>query len=406
MNSNILKKNFIWNLLGVTINAFVSLFLMVIVTRINGVSDAGIFTFAFSVSCLLFTIGIYAGRTFQVTDNKDYTSYDYLFHRGVCGGVMLLIAVIWIFISDCSREKGLVILLLSILKAQEAFCDTVYGIFQINGHLYKAGFSMFMKALFGVLIFGVVDYITGSLRLSCLLINFVWLSIFFIYDLRNLKREITCKKFSVLNGMKLFKKGMFAFLFNFLLIYIVNAPKYAMDNYLSDDLQAILGIIIMPATLISLCGQYLLNPFLNNMKAKYREKERKSFEKIIRDMGFILFGAGVCAIAIIRWIGLKIMELVYGVKLEEYSKNIYVIILGGVLYAMTMVLSTALTTMRKTFMQFVVNVCIAIIGLIGSHICIKLYALNGASIIYFIIMFLQCLGYWCIYRFYLKKEFL
>ena len=43
-----LKKNTIWNIVGTTLNAFVSLVLMVAVTRINGINDAGIFTFSFS----------------------------------------------------------------------------------------------------------------------------------------------------------------------------------------------------------------------------------------------------------------------------------------------------------------------------------------------------------------------
>ena len=42
------RKNFIWNVLGTGLNAFNSLFFMIIVTRLNGVDQAGIFTIAFS----------------------------------------------------------------------------------------------------------------------------------------------------------------------------------------------------------------------------------------------------------------------------------------------------------------------------------------------------------------------
>lgn len=45
-----LRKNFTWNLVGSTAWAFVSLFYMMIVTRINGIDDAGIFSFAFSTA--------------------------------------------------------------------------------------------------------------------------------------------------------------------------------------------------------------------------------------------------------------------------------------------------------------------------------------------------------------------
>ena len=47
--SNI-KKNFIWNMIGSVVNSFTSLIFLIIVTRINGVEQAGIFTFAFSIS--------------------------------------------------------------------------------------------------------------------------------------------------------------------------------------------------------------------------------------------------------------------------------------------------------------------------------------------------------------------
>ncbi len=42
------RKNFIWNTLGTGFNAFNSLFFMIIATRVNGVSQAGIFSIAFS----------------------------------------------------------------------------------------------------------------------------------------------------------------------------------------------------------------------------------------------------------------------------------------------------------------------------------------------------------------------
>ena len=69
-----LRKNFIWNTIGSTASAFVSLFYMMIATRLNGIDDAGIFSFAFSTAAILLVIGTYSGRTFQVTDKNKKTS--------------------------------------------------------------------------------------------------------------------------------------------------------------------------------------------------------------------------------------------------------------------------------------------------------------------------------------------
>ena len=76
---NIVKKNFLYNAVGSTVNASISLIFMIIVTRINGTDKAGIFTFAFSTSCLLQVIGLFAGRAYQVTEtNKNYkTKQEY-----------------------------------------------------------------------------------------------------------------------------------------------------------------------------------------------------------------------------------------------------------------------------------------------------------------------------------------
>ena len=76
------KKNFIWNIIGTGFNAFNSLFFMIAITRINGVDNAGIYTIAYSTACILYMIGIYAGRIYQVTEsNKTITNKDYIFNR-------------------------------------------------------------------------------------------------------------------------------------------------------------------------------------------------------------------------------------------------------------------------------------------------------------------------------------
>ena len=78
------KKNFIWNLLGTTANAFVSLFFLIIVNRINGTSEAGIFSYAFSIACLFYIIALYYNRVYQVADTKNtYTKNQFISNRKV-----------------------------------------------------------------------------------------------------------------------------------------------------------------------------------------------------------------------------------------------------------------------------------------------------------------------------------
>ena len=79
--SNI-KKNFLWNMIGSVVNSFTSLFFLIIVTRINGIEQAGIFTFAFSLACLFQVVSNYSGRTFQVTNlDKNLSDSSFFYQR-------------------------------------------------------------------------------------------------------------------------------------------------------------------------------------------------------------------------------------------------------------------------------------------------------------------------------------
>ena len=83
------------------------------------------------------------------------------------------------------------------------------------------------------------------------------------YDIPNTNKIIDKKeKASKQNVKQIFKTGFYTFAITFLGLYILNASKYAIDNFMSEDIQAIYGIIIMPATVMSLFGQFIIHPFL------------------------------------------------------------------------------------------------------------------------------------------------
>ena len=51
-------------MLGTTFNTFNSLFFMMIVTRVNGLEDSGVFTLAVYFTCLFCLIGGYEGGVY------------------------------------------------------------------------------------------------------------------------------------------------------------------------------------------------------------------------------------------------------------------------------------------------------------------------------------------------------
>ena len=116
-----LRKDFFWNTIGSTFSSFNSLFFLIIVTRINGIDDAGIFTFGFSTACLFYIIGVYSGRVFQVTEkDKSNDDISYFNLHIISTSIMILITIIFCIFRKYAFFKISIILLLVIYKAIEA----------------------------------------------------------------------------------------------------------------------------------------------------------------------------------------------------------------------------------------------------------------------------------------------
>src|SRR5574344_555984 len=256
------KRNFIWNFLGVSINSFNSLLFLIIVNRINGSNDAGIFTYAYSLISLLFFIGVYYGRTYQIADKtNNYTNLDYIFNRIITCMIMLVVSILYVKIMNYDSYKSTIIMLLCGFRLLEAFADIFYGILQQHNELYKAGFSTFIKGVLGVIFFFITDYYTHSLEIACLTLIIVNLLMIILFDYKESIKYIG-NDIHFGESFGLFKVVFLVFIYSFLNIYLVNSSKYFLDYFGSADLQNIYGIILMPGTILSLCCQYLLNPYI------------------------------------------------------------------------------------------------------------------------------------------------
>lgn len=404
MDNSISKKNVIWNMIGTTFNAFNSLFFMMIVTRINGLKSSGVFTLAFSLACLLCLIGGYEGRVYQVTDVKnEYSDVEYIVHRIITCVIMMVIVIFYCFIMMYDIYKFIVTFALCLMKCFEVFSDVFYGVLQKNDKLYIVGISLFLKSVFSVVAFIAFDLITKNLLISCLVLDLVWVILFLMYDLPKSKSIIQKDSYSFSNVLRLFKTGFFSFAILFLSVYLVYAQKYALDGVVEESLQAIFGMILMPATIISLAGQYLLQPILNTMANLNSNGEKKEFNKIVFKALLLIAAFGVVCVIGAYILGIPVLNILYNVNIDDYKLHLLIIIFGAILYSMSTLLSAALTTVRYTFVQFIVFSISSVIAFVISQILIGQFSIYGAAIAYLITMACQFILYVIIYIVIMKK---
>lgn len=395
------KKNVIWNIIGATTNAFNSLLFAIIATRINGPDNGGIFTYCFATACLLYMIGVYAGRTFQVTDISNKNSdTDYIYHRILTCIIMIIVSIGFVIVKQYDIYKSSIFITLCIFKCVEAFSEVYYAILQKNSFLYKVGISMFLKAIIAVIAFGIINYITKDLLISCLSIAVVNIIILLIYDIRNIRKvKIVKTKITKETIIRLFKIGFFTFILTFLANYLINTSRYAIDDILSNDLQTIFGIIIMPATLMGLLGQYIIQPCLTKISDYIKNRQYNDLRKIICYLIAIIIVLGIFVIVVAYFLEMPVLQIIYNIELQSYFVSMIIVVVGSIFYSLGTILSAVLIAMRKTVGQAIIYFIIAIIATFVSYALVQKYQITGASITYFITMtiiaisFLLYIGY-------------
>ena len=276
---------------------------------------------------------------------------------------------------------------------------------QKNDILYKSGQSLTIKSLVGLIVFLVIDVITKNLILSIIgsiLVNVITIIIFDIVIIKILVNKD--EKFNKSNVFKILKTDFFVFANSFAGIYVLNAPKYAIESYGTDELQAMFGYIIMPATVIVLFAQFVFMPFLNKLKNLYAEKKMKEFKKIARNIKLAVLAFGVFAVGAGYLLGPEVLKLIYGVEeLLNYRIHLAVILGAYICYGISYVNLILLTTTRNTFIQFVIYVLTMIVAAIGSNVLVSEFLIDGAVMSCMLTLAFQFIMYSITTNVYLRK---
>ena len=404
---NNVKKDYFWNTLGTSLFSFNSLFLMIVVTRLNSLSDAGIFSFAYATAGIINYFALYSGRTYQISNSdKKYTDSLFIITRYLTALCAMIISIGFVTIMGYSFYKALIILLLCMIKCFEAICDVYYGILQKNSKLFVVGKSITYKSLVSIIGFIIIDFFSHNLLISCiylLIVNILFLLLYDIFQTNKVKKFI--KDFDQKNIIKLLQISSYTFLFMLIITIIMNLPRYFIDSYLNDSDQAIYGILSMPATFVMLFSQFIFQPSLVSLTSFYKQKDKSNFNLTVLKISSILLGSMFIIIPIAYFVGIPVLEFVYGVELSSYLIYLLLVILGSAFYAVSNVLLNALIVIHCNKEQLYIQIFIFLLSLFICFILTSNFGIQGGLLSYFCILLLQFIIYLLLYLYKVKKIF-
>ncbi len=406
MSTNNDRKNVIWNIIGLSCYTFASLFLLIIVKRINGMDIAGVFTYAFSLSTLFYYISLYYNRVYQVSNyNNNKTFNQFLSYRTITSVIAIILIIIFSYINKFDIYKSIIIILLMLYRIIDCISDTFYGYQQENGRLYISGISYTIKSTIGVIAFIIIDFCTNNLIYS--LIGIILINILFliIYDLRKYLSSNKEIKFDFSNCKLIFKESFSIFIFSFLSVYLANVQKYILTYYVSNELQTVFGIIIMPATALSLVGTYLIMPSVTGLKNANNKKDKKKFLNITYKIVGLLIAAGILCVGGAYLLGIPVLNIIYNIELEQYKMSLIIIIIASVFNALVMILSSILTILNENNKQLIIYAISSVITTIVCVYMVKTIGINGAVYSYLISYCLTALLFILLFMYKVKIKF-
>lgn len=382
-SKNIERDSYIWNMVFSMLQAFQSVILLMVLTRTAGIGQAGIFTIAYANANLFLNIGKYGMLYYQVSDVKEQYSFrEYTYSRVLSTAAMLVTAILYtVYAAKANRyssDKTWVIIWMCLYKSVDAIEDVFAGYYQKKGRLDIASKMLALRTGITMLI-----YVTGLMLLQNQLYTLI-ITTAAAYLLMGVFLHCTYAPFRGQGGdarfrnvMLLMKSCLPLFTGCFLSFYIGNAPKYAIDAQLSDELQACYGFIAMPVFVIGLLNHFVFNPILYKMALYWESGNVSAFRRrILIQTGIIVVITIVCITG--AWmIGIPVLSWMYHTDLSPYKTELIILLAGGGFLGLSGFLNAMITVIR--FQKSVVSGYAVVAGLacLLSAPVVREYGLMG-----------------------------
>lgn len=380
-----------WNMIGGTCNACSSMILLIIVNRFLNAEYGGMFSLAFAIGQMLITVATLEVRNYQSTDLKEKFSFaDYFSLRIITCIVMMGISLLYVKFNGYEGEKGIVVILLCCYKMIEGFSDVFEGLFQQHDRIDLSGKSMAYRVVISTIIFTVIIQVTRNLIESCIALVVSSFLICILYNTRKC-REFKKIRFhiDVYTCIEIIKNCIPIALGAFMIMYIANAPKYAIDKYLDLQMQNTFSILFMPAFAINLFSLFVFRPMLTSVTMSWLDKDIKRFLNIMKKAGGWL--ALVTSVFVLGayFLGIPILSWIYNVDLSAYRNVLILIMIGGSLNALMTIFRFSLTAIREQNISMIAFIFSFVFSIICVPVIVRQYGLIGAALAYIISMLLM-----------------
>ena len=382
------KYKYIWFTMGTACFALATLVMTMVISRLLGETQAGMFSVGLSIAQWLVTIAYFEIRTFQVTDvRNEYSFKYYLTLRILMCIITFLASIVYVVFNNYDIQKVIIILLVCLYKISDSIADTFEGEFQKEDRIDISGKSEFYRVFFSILVLVIAVAVSKNLILSLIIMNVVAYGMIVLLDISIAVKRVSVRMTGDMKRLwELVKMCIPLAVSTFLSTYIINSSKLSVDRVLGDEAQLYYTAVFMPNMVINLFSGIIFKPMQTAMAVNYYEKKYKNFWHIISKMILIITGfTFVCEVGAYI-LGIPVLSWLYGVNLKEYKLTLLLLLLCGGINAINIIFYYVLAIMRKQKYMTILYIIVCLVSFLIMDTMTGRMGLMGASLGYLILV--------------------
>ena len=341
----------IWNALGSTMYGANTFIMLVMVSRIGTVEQAGAFSIAFTTAQLMYIIGIFGAADYQMTDYREaYPFRVYAGARLLSCLLMLLCCAGTIAVLDFTGIKRSYTLLLTGLMLLNALGELFQSLFFQKNRLDLSGSALFFRTLLPLIVFCGTIVLAKNILLAAALQILANLILTLYYAGSVAPRFLPAaapQTHPDRTATRLLRECLPLAVSVLLTNVLLSLSKYGIEFLLDDTAQGYYSMIFIPAHVINLCSQFLFKPGLARYAELLSRSDLESFRRLIRKQLLLITALVLACCAGAYWLGTQILGFLYGKDLSAQAPALTVVILGGGLFAACQLFYYILVILRR-----------------------------------------------------------
>lgn len=327
------RKQAAINSVGSVVLMFGQWLISVLLVRMSGYEDAGIFSLAMTVSNVFSFFANYGLRNYQVADvNGRYTQGQYLLLRFFTGTVSVLACGGYLLLAGgySPVERGAILLYL-LYSDVNVLSDTLLGSLQLHDRLYVNGYSNILRGSLCFLLF-VGSYLAfHDLLIALLAMVAATLVLTLVYDWRQFCR---CERLAPWGradwkAVGRLLRTCFALMLSSILPVVTTAvPRLSIQKINGTEQLGYFSSIFTPTVLITTLAPAIIIALVPQMARAWADRDRKGVVRAAAKSYGMVFALIVLAELAALVAGRPVMKLIFGPEILQYYPLLYWAILA------------------------------------------------------------------------------